>query len=100
MGAPGCAYLCENGHVVHWIEEHLNWDDSLWVTAQKYKNSICLCGARVTKEFSHYGDINDCLDTEERLVKIGEDEIQVAEQVIPSRVVKLVKWGKLNGCST
>lgn len=61
MGAPGYAYICEKGHLYHWIEEHLSWDDEMFNESKKIKDDGCPCGAKCKFELAHYGAIGDCL---------------------------------------
>lgn len=62
MGAPGYYHICRQGHVYHWIDEHLYWDDS---TDQQVRQAArgCPCGETAYLQVEHYGDVNDCVDT-------------------------------------
>lgn len=79
MGAPGYYILCPEGHLIGMIEDDLYWgehDDetSVWNEYNKLISSKCKeCGKLAKYEFCHYGDINDCLDRDNRIEYDGND---------------------------
>jgi hypothetical protein len=84
MGAPGNAFICEKGHLYHWIEEHLCWDDELWAQYEKQKCG-CPCGAKCALTLSHYGEIGDCLcshDDPNYPREIRKDRVRVKDNSV------------------
>lgn len=75
MGAPGNALFCKNGHLVHWINEHLYWTDEMFDELAAIEKAPCpFCGEPIVANISHYGNINDC---GEEILPIGYDEFYV-----------------------
>ncbi len=80
MGAPGNYILCPQGHVIGMIEDDLYWgepedESSVWKELEKFENSRCkVCGKMAKYSFCHYGDINDCLDSDHKLIWNSEEE--------------------------
>jgi len=60
MGAPGFGYVCEKGHLYHWYEERMVWDEDLFEHAEFVKTQGCICGAKHAETIGHYGAIDDC----------------------------------------
>ncbi len=73
MGAPGYYVLCPEGHVIGVIEDDLCWGDpedesSIYKELDKLTSSQCkVCGKLAKYEFCNYGDINDCLDHDNKI---------------------------------
>jgi hypothetical protein len=85
MGAPGNAFICEKGHLYHWIEEHLYWDAELWAQYEKLQRDGCPCGAGCKVILSHYGEIGDCLCSRGDLNyprEIRKDRVKVRDNSI------------------
>lgn len=61
MGAPGQAAVCAGGHVFHWVESDLVWDEDSFKRSEAAKRKGCPCGQPTLITLCHYGDINDCL---------------------------------------
>lgn len=73
MGAPGCFILCGAGHIIGVIREHTECNEE---HLEKLKHSRCLeCGRIAKYSFCHYGDINDCLDKDSKLLYSGNHYI-------------------------
>ena len=74
MGAPGYYILCPDGHVIGMIEDDLYWgepddESSVWNELKELENLRCnTCNKLAKYSFCHYGDINDCLDYDNRIV--------------------------------
>lgn len=73
MGAPGYYILCQDGHVIGMIEDDLYWGEpadetSVWKELETYQEAFCFrCGKLAKYEFCHYGNINDCLDRDNKI---------------------------------
>lgn len=63
MGAAGNIILCENGHELGYIEDDVHWDENVWKELERLRNATCeRCGKKAKYDFSHYGNINDCIE--------------------------------------
>ncbi len=62
MGAPGEAFLCRRGHLYHWIDDDLFWEDGLWKESRRARVEGCPCREKRVLVLCHYGGSpNDCL---------------------------------------
>lgn len=78
MGAPGQAFFCKKGHLYHWIDDDLDWDEQLDHEAAAELVLGCPCGEEAVKSVCHYGEPNDCFILPgPRLKKVGEDTLRV-----------------------
>ncbi len=79
MGAPGYYVLCPEGHLIGMIEDDLYWgepedESSVYKELEKLQKSRCnVCNKLAKYEFCHYGDINDCLDHDNKIEYDGDD---------------------------
>jgi hypothetical protein len=68
MGAPGEILVCEHGHEVFRLEDHMTLDyyEEMRPFFEQRKKEPCqFCGAKVKYSFVSYdGDISNCSDVE------------------------------------
>lgn len=94
MGAPGYYVLCPDGHLIGMIEDDLYWgepDDITSVYSQYNEliSSQCkVCGRLAKYEFCHYGDINDCLDHDNKIEYVGENTYIIPENHVGNLILR------------
>ncbi len=80
MGASGQAWFCQRGHLYHWIDEDLWWDDVLEARSRRAEAG-CPCGETAVTCVLHYGDLNYGREPHQRLLRLGADRWRRSERV-------------------
>lgn len=94
MGAPGEAFFCSKGHLFHWIEEHLYWDDTLFRHSKEIEEKGCPCGDKQVLKISHYGDINDCICLQSEVEEKGITPTDKIDEFLVPIIDAIDKKGK------
>ena len=84
MGAPGICFFCGLGHIFGWIEERLEWDESLKASSLKISKEGCPCGNKEVFKVYHYGGINDCICSGEEIPTKGILDTGKVDEIITS----------------
>lgn len=77
MGAPGYAFLCEEGHLYDWIDEHLYWDEDTYKREEAFVKNGCPCGKAFAQKVAHYGEFTNCMDLEFVGGSLDEDSEEI-----------------------
>ena len=94
MGAPGYYVLCPNGHLIGTIEDDLYWGDpedesSVYKELEKLEKTKChKCNKTAKYEFCHYGDINDCLDNDNKIEYDGDNTYTIPKNHVGNVILR------------